>query len=382
MRPLSFSQISTYRSCPLSYKLQYLEGLKPKDRWYFSFGTTMHSCVEHFFRVDTPPPPSLEDLLGYYEQNWLPQGYASPEEESRYRDFGRDILTQFYEMHRENFRLPVALERNFTIDVEGIKLRGIIDRVDKLESGGLSVVDYKTNRELFTAGYLADDLQLTIYQMAAESIWRLPVEQLTLYHLRSNTACSCPPRSPEIVDQARRIVVDVAEKITRGEFPAIENNFCPCDFPEHCPYYRHRYLTAAPPTVRQELLPGIAAIDAAERYADLQTRIKELQAQLEEARQALVQYCQDESLNRVFANTCDITYKLVERTGFGEEEVRALLEPEGLWEKVLSLDPARIKQLLADESIDITLRNKLESLRRLMSTYPQLWVRRLGGDED
>ncbi len=342
----------------------------------------MHDCVERFFRVNTPPPPSLEELLEYYEQKWLSGGYESPEQEAGYREYGREILTRFWEIHHEDFRLPVALERGFTIDVEGIKLRGFIDRVDKLDSGGLSVIDYKTNKELFTADYLAGDLQLTIYQMAAEQTWTLPVEKLTLYHLRSNTACCCPPRDRVQIEQARSLILDVAENIARGNFPATENQFCPCDFAEHCPYYRHQYVAAAPEAPRQDILPGIAAIDAAERYATLQAQIKELQAQLEETRQSIIDYCQKEGLNRVFGNTCAITYKITERTGFSEEEVKAILEPEGLWEKVLGYDPALLKQLLADETISTEIRSRLEALRRVTSSYPQLLIKRQSGEEE
>ncbi len=375
IRPLSFTQISLYRSCPLQYKLQYLDGLKSKDKWYFSFGTTMHRCVEHFFKVSTPPPPSMERLLHFYEQNWLSQGYESPEEEARYRDYGREILTRFWEIHSTDFRMPVALERSFNIDIEGIKLRGFIDRVDKLESGGLSVVDYKTNKELFTTDYLDEDLQLTIYQMAAENTWQLPVERLTLYHLRSNTACSCPPREPERLEHARQLILEVAENIAKERFPATENQFCPCDFPEHCPYYRHQYMAATPQPAKQDLLPGIAATDAVERYAALQAQIKELQSQLEEAKQTIINFCQAEGLNRVFSSAHEATYKLIERTGFSEDEVRAILEPEGLWKKVLSLDQSRLKQLLADKEIAGDIRDRLESLRHVISTYPQLWVK-------
>ena len=46
----------------------------------------MHSCVERFFKVRTPHPPSLEELLQFYEQNWLSQGYESPEEEANTRN--------------------------------------------------------------------------------------------------------------------------------------------------------------------------------------------------------------------------------------------------------------------------------------------------------
>ncbi len=382
IKPLSFTQISLYRSCPLCYKLQYIDGLKPKDRSYFSFGTTMHDAVERFFRVSTPSPPSLAELLNYYGQNWVSQGYQSAEEEAKYKDYGREILTRFWEIHSAEFRLPVALEHNFNIDIEGIKLRGFIDRVDKLDSGGLSIIDYKTNKELFTADYLGEDLQLTIYQMAAEQTWRLPVERLTLYHLRSNTPCQCPPRSQMQIEQTRQLILEVADGINRGNFPAIEGQFCPCDFPEHCPYYRHLHLTASPQTPQQEVLPGIAAIDAVERYADLQAQIKELQTELEETRQTIIEYCQKEGLNRVFGNTCEVTYKVTERMGFSEEEVRALLEPEGLWVKVLGFDPALLKQLLTDETVPRGIRDKLEALRRITSAYPQLWVKRHSGEEE
>ena len=176
MRPLSYSQISLYQSCPLHYKLQYIDGLKTKDKWYFSFGTTLHLCAEYFFKVRVPPPPSLEKMLKYYEKIWLSAGYQSAEEEAKYKDYGRQILAKFWQVHSADFSLLVAVERMFYIDIEGVKLRGFIDRIDKLDSGGLSIVDYKTSQKLFTRDDLENDLQLTLYQLAIEKMWLLPVE--------------------------------------------------------------------------------------------------------------------------------------------------------------------------------------------------------------
>jgi RecB family exonuclease len=342
----------------------------------------LHNCVEHFFRVNTPPPPSLEELIKFYQQNWLSAGYTSPEEEKRYQDFGKEILSRFWTIHQADFHIPVALEKSFYLDIDGIKLRGFIDRVDKLDSGGLAVIDYKTNQELFTADYLADDLQLTIYQMATEQTWRLPVERLTLYHLRSNTACSCPPRGRAQLEQTRRLVLEVAENIAQEKFPATENEYCPCDFPEHCPFFRHKYEMAVPQPTGQELLPGMAAANAVERYAGLQAQIKELQMQLEEAKQMIVEFCQKQGLNRVFGDEHEVTYKLMERAGFAEDEVRAVLEPAGLWEKVLGLDQSRLKQFIADKATAGDIRKKIESLKRITATYPQLWLKKHTGEEE
>jgi putative RecB family exonuclease len=268
------------------------------------------------------------------------------------------------------------------LDIEGIKVRGFIDRVDKLDSGGLAIIDYKTNQELFTNEYLENNLQLTIYQMAAEQTWNLPVEKLTLYHLRSNTPCTCPPRKQSQINYTRDLVLDVAESINQGKFPATENNYCPCDFAEHCPFYRHQYIVATPQSPQQKPLPGIAAAEAVERYAALQTQIKDLEEDLEEIRQTIIDYCKVEGLNRVFGTENEATYKLIEKTGFNEDEVKATLEPLGWWEKVLGFDQSLLNKLLDDKTVPAEIKKKIESLKRVISSYPQLRLRKRSGEEE
>jgi putative RecB family exonuclease len=342
----------------------------------------MHACVEQFFRVKTPPCPTLEELFEIYEREWLPAGYASPEEESRYKEYGKDILKKFWELHAPGFRIPIALERRFYLDIEGVKLMGFIDRVDKLDSGGLSIVDYKTNQDLFTNDYVDNNLQLTIYQMAAEQTWRLPVEKLTLYHLRTNTPCITLPRDTARTDDVKRLVLDIAGKIQSGEFPATENEFCPCDFPQYCPNYRHKYLTAEPAKEKQAVLPGIAAADAANRYTALQVKIKELETELNDVRQNIVSYCREQGLNRVFGDSCQITYRMVEKAGYDEAGVKEVLEPQGLWEKVLSFDQALLNRLVSQGALSPELKRKIESLKRITSAYPQLWVKKSAAEEE
>jgi hypothetical protein len=95
----------------------------------------------------------------------------------------------------------------------------------------------------------------------------------------------------------------------------------------------------------------------------------------------IINFCRAEGLNRVFGREHAITYRLVEKTGFREDEVRALLEPAGLWPRALSFDPAKLKQLLNDEEIAGEIKRKIEDLRQVISTYPRLWVKKLIEEE-
>ena len=128
-------------------------------------------------------------------------------------------------------------------------------------------------------------------------------------------------------------------------------------------------------------LPAVEVGEAVEEYVSLQGRIKELETQLKDIRQAITEYCQAEGLGRVYGQEHAITYKLVTRAGFSEDEVKALLEPQGLWARVLGLDRARLEQLLTDEAVPGGLRDKLEALRKVISQSPHLWVRQLAEEE-
>ena len=383
MRPLSYSQISRYLECPLSYKLLYIDKLKPKEKYYLSFGDVIHQCAEYFFKVPVPPPPTLEKLLQFYETSWISDGFETPELEQQYKEFGKQLLGDFWKIHHLNFQVPLAVEHKFLVNVDGIPLSGKIDRIDKVDQG-ISIIDYKTSKELFTMQHLEQDPQLTFYQLAVEKIWKLPVKSLTLYHLRSNTACSCGGRTPEKLDQARETIHNVADGIAREIFPAAENRYCAyCDFPEHCPYQKHKYVLEKPAqSIFDKILEGSTAREVVERYAELQSQKREIEARLDELKQMLCNYCETEGFKRLFGQNHAITYRKVERTGFAEESVKELLEPAGLWEKVLKFDPSLLKELLESQDLNAELRKKLESLEQVISSYSMLSTKTLQGEEE
>jgi putative RecB family exonuclease len=384
MRPLSYSQISRYQTCPLWYKLQYVDRLKPKERFYLSFGDIIHQCAEHFYKIPVPPPPTFEKLIQFYEMNWISQGYESPEQEQQYKEYGKQLLSDFHRIHSLDFKMPLAVEQQFYINIQGVTLGGKIDRIDKLPNGGVSIVDYKTSKDIFTSDHLEQDLQLTFYQLAVETMWKMPVKKLTLYHLRSNTPCTCSGRSPERLEEARQLVLKVADGITKGVFPAVENSLCAfCDFPEHCPYQKHKY--SKPEAVQLKLkepFDGKTDQEIVERYAVLQNQKKEIEAELDELKQMICEYCEANDFNRVYGKDHALTYKIIDRNGFEEEKVKAILEPEGFWSSVLKFDSSLVKALLDNKELPPELRKKLETAKNTISSSSYLYLKKLKEEDE
>lgn len=235
MRPLSWSAISTYLTCPLKYKFQYIDGLEERPRAAQSFGRSLHSALEFFFsRID---PPTIKEVLDYYDRHWEPGGYKDAAEEQRFRDLGREILVDFSNIHLRDFRSSLAVEHRFTTEIDGIPIKGYIDRLEANPAGGLVIIDYKSNFSPITPEDVRESDQLALYQLALEQAAGRRVHALQLYHLRSLTPVQIPAHSEGRLAQVRATIHSVSEGIQRGRFEPQKNDWCPCDFWERCPLF-------------------------------------------------------------------------------------------------------------------------------------------------
>ncbi len=270
--PLSYSSFHTYEECPQRWKYLYIEQRTEAPRPYFSFGRSMHLALETLvtplvggqrprkkgqtaltdflaeedalWMPDPSSPPldptavmSVEELLGNYERLWVKEGFASPDEERRYFETGRDLLRRYHGLFAAAPPRPVAVEKRLVGDMEGIPIHGILDRIDLRPGGALEVIDYKTSRELSVRDALTSD-QLSFYQVLVESNYDYPVERLTLYHLRSLTPLSSPPREERQLSHLAGRVSVVAEGISSQRYePRVSPQCNRCEFRSLCPAF-------------------------------------------------------------------------------------------------------------------------------------------------
>ncbi len=366
MRALSHSAIGMYLDCPLRYKLAYVDGLETEEKYYFSFGSSLHKALAFFYDVKVLHPPSLEDLLKFYEDNWEKEGYEDENQEKEYFEYGKQILIEFYNKHIKDYHLPFAVERRFNFKVDEIPVTGYIDRVEKLPSERVEIVDYKSGKALFELDQLRKDSQLSMYQMAMEEAFGLEVERLTLYHLRSQTPFSIGPHSREQIEVMRRHIVEVAEAIQKQEFEPKRGNYCPCEFPQFCPYYRHQYMTEEEKKI--EAFPDMKIEQVVEEYRELKAKYKELDVKEKELKEILGKYFEDKGVREVCSGNQRIYQLIIKKDEYDDDKVRKILESEGLWERVVSLNGKMLSELLKDPRMPVDVKKRLDSIKTVKET--------------
>ncbi|MGH2636527.1 MAG: RecB family exonuclease, partial [Actinomycetota bacterium] len=238
---LSYSSINTYETCPAKFKFQYEDRVPQPPSPALAFGDSLHRALHLFHDRPVPVPPGLDELHEMLEISWNSLGFAGESEERMYRDHGRQVLAQYHQENAPCYRIPAALEFRFTIQVEGVELSGVIDRMDRIPGGGYEIIDYKTNRRLPPQARIDRDLQLSVYHLAAKEVWGIEPERLTLYYLLPGQRMTTARTSAD-VDELRRRISTVAERIAAAKFEPRQNPLCDwCEYQPLCPLFRHKH---------------------------------------------------------------------------------------------------------------------------------------------
>jgi putative RecB family exonuclease len=229
--------MSCYAECPKKWHYRYVVKIPQEPKHFFSFGKSMHSACE-FFHGSGERAPSLEDTIDFYRRSWLSEGYQSDEQELDYYKQGLDILEQYVRVNSDGFKPPLFVEFEFNTEIEGVPIRGFVDRIDEHKDGRISIVDYKTGRKI-PWSRLANDKQLTMYQMACEHVLGREVQSLSLYHLPSLSDMRVGRREKPLVDELKQQLIDVSEAIKDEKFdPTPSDPACRwCDYRNICPVF-------------------------------------------------------------------------------------------------------------------------------------------------
>ena len=178
---ISWSALSTFRTCPLKYKFRYVDGLPEESvSSALVFGTGIHSAVEQHYQaiLSGEEQPDVDRLMFAYRSAWLPHDpdaiqFGSTETRATLDALAARMLTAFLSS-------PAASVQGRVLGVEeeirGMLVEGVPDlygRVDLLteDSDSLVVTDIKTSRGKWSQEQVEDSgEQLLLYSHLASEI--------------------------------------------------------------------------------------------------------------------------------------------------------------------------------------------------------------------
>jgi DNA helicase-2/ATP-dependent DNA helicase PcrA len=232
---LSASDIATYLSCPLRYKFARVLRIPTEQTLQQRFGITVHQVLE---RYHAEGGRTLAQLLSLLDAGWRRGGFRESGRELRLREKARVALTRYHARLDSEGSRPMWFERQFAFRVGPHHVRGRVDRIDRLAQGTreeYELIDYKTSRPK-TAAQLKDDVQLSLYALAAKEAWQLESSRQA-YHYMLDDRKVPVPRGENDAESVRQIALEVGDKILAQEFdPTPSRAVCSiCDYRIVCP---------------------------------------------------------------------------------------------------------------------------------------------------
>lgn len=223
---LSYSQISTFETCPLQYKYRYILKIPVPPSAALTFGDTMHRVMHAFYElVRQGTHPTKSTLIRLLDDHWQRVGYRDRAYEEKMKRHGVELLEGFYTKGYDKNSIPTALEEPFKLRLTPtLTVGGKIDRMDTLSDGTVEIIDYKTG----TAPKTRDpkkDLQLSVYAMAVAK------KVIVSFYFFENQEKISATRDREQLAQDRQKIIKTADDISRSDFRPTPGRHCDfCEF--------------------------------------------------------------------------------------------------------------------------------------------------------
>lgn len=231
---LSYTQLDTYLRCPQMYQYRFVFRLPTRPKPQMQFGRILHDALKDALgSIDRETPLSWAMLDSAYVAAWAKERFCAPEQAPSLQELGRSYLRRAFDAG--DLSKPLLLEQPFSLRVDGLRVTGRIDRVDRHADGSYEVIDYKTGSAK-RAAELQKDLQLGVYALAAREVFRFDPLSLSYYYLETSERVTVEkPR--ERLEEDRQTIVKVAEGIRAELFVAKPDRMkCGgCDFRQLCP---------------------------------------------------------------------------------------------------------------------------------------------------
>ncbi|WP_408055285.1 RecB family exonuclease [Streptomyces paludis] len=250
---LSPSRANDFMQCPLLYRFRVIDKLPEKPSEAATRGTLVHAVLERLF--DAPAAertasraralvpgqwdrllearPELAELFASDPAGERLAGWLAEAERLVERWFSLEDPTRLEPAERELF-LEAELD-------SGLRLRGVIDRVDVAPTGEVRIVDYKTGKAPRPEYAEGARFQMTFYALVVRRLKGVLPRRLQLVYLGSGEVVTYDPVEADLERVERKLLAlwEAIERATvTGDWQPRRTKLCGwCDHQAVCPEF-------------------------------------------------------------------------------------------------------------------------------------------------
>ena len=346
IKGLSATGIKDYLQCKLKAFFRYDRDISSIKNDNMKVGTAVHEALEKFTirmqeKKSFPDDSDYEYATNVFMDTATSEGLESME----FYEDGRIMVSEFIDRYDPAEEI-VSVEGFFEIVTpEGVPLRGAIDKVIKINDDTIAIIDYKTARNALTTWELKDDIQLSMYDLAASVMWpEYKNRILILEYVRINKQVDTY-RTEEDRENYRKFLSSMWDKmknLTEEDAIPSYNKFCGwCDYSSYCPKYASLVFDRLVLPSATELTDG----EFLDQWEELSAKKSMIDARQRELKMmASKRFMNGDSIN---GNGKELYSTQASRTNYDVSKVARVIPQEDLY-PLLAVNKGRIDRYVKD----------------------------------
>lgn len=246
---LSPSAINTFIKCPQNYKFSYIDYLWGPSNEHLVRGNFVHAILGDLLR-EKPSERTLERARAIAKEQWVKEWKREAEKvlsgEATIREFQWSswFAVENYFKLEDPAEVPASgLETQLFGKINGVTIKGFVDRWDAVGDDEMDVIDYKTGKTPKKREWAADyALQMDIYAALLEEKVDRKARNLVLLYLKEGDSLefeATPTRRESTIATVTNAWEGIVERCGTGEFETKPSKLCDwCNHKEYCPAWQ------------------------------------------------------------------------------------------------------------------------------------------------
>lgn len=245
---LSPSKVEAFTSCALAFRFSVIDRLPEPPAPAAVRGTVVHRALEllHLDRPDARTPDAAHaHLLAAVDElrgtpDWDDLGLDADGEATFLATAGR-LVDRVFEMEDPSSVRAIGLELRLEAELDGLRIRGVIDRLELDPDGELVVTDYKTGRAPSERHERSRLNALQFYAVLCEQVLGRRPARIRLLYLGDGVTITAEPTDQAIRmlgTRVRAVATAVRRACATEDFRPKPGPLCDyCAFQAYCPAY-------------------------------------------------------------------------------------------------------------------------------------------------